>query len=619
MQINQKKKNLEILDRLYPGIKKLIEERKEELQKKEQVKIEEDVALNGETILKVKKDGRVLYLAGRRDPAGPAKNQIGLLGKIEATAPVFMIGLGNIHYLEELVKVADKNAVIMIYEPSFSIFYKVLEQVDIEKMFQDRMIVLCVEGINAEGYEKIIMQMLRGDRVAVMQNFILPNYEVLFLEQVCAFIKCLDKLVKEYRMEVNTILRYTTVKADNIFHNVNYIRTGYQAIQLSDVLPLDVPAIVVSAGPSLNKNIHELKKAKNRAFIIAVDTAIRPLLKEGIIPDMFAIVDGLKPLNLVELEACKEIPLITTDDAAKAVLEYHTGKKFFYNQGRRYINHLYSMNNKIYAGMVVGGSVATLALALSCYVGFQTIILVGQDFAYTNNKSHADGTFKEIMDTLDTSKYKMVEGNYEKEVPTDIVLNDYRVWFEEFIKHWRENGREIAVINATEGGAKIEGTEILALKDAIERECTKQVDIQSCFEQLGPVFDKEEQERILQFFHETPNEFRKVFGMAEEGEKLYRKLKKMCSAKNMDSAGYEKLLRKIKKINKKIESSIVYQFIEETMVLADQIIKTGQYREYASFGEEGMEIAREGIQYMELVKQCAKLFENLSGQTVGVL
>ena len=67
-------------------------------------------------------------------------------------------------------------------------------------------------------------------------------------------------------------------------------------------IPREMPAIIVSAGPSLNENIEELKKAKNKAFIIAVDTAMKPLLRNGIIPDMYAIIDGTKPLELVAVE-----------------------------------------------------------------------------------------------------------------------------------------------------------------------------------------------------------------------------------------------------------------------------------------------------------------------------
>jgi len=53
----------------------------------------------------------------------------------------------------------------------------------------------------------------------------------------------------------------------------------------------DVPIIIVSTGPSLDKNIDLLKEAKGRALIISAGSALRPLLMRNIKPDFFAIID----------------------------------------------------------------------------------------------------------------------------------------------------------------------------------------------------------------------------------------------------------------------------------------------------------------------------------------
>ena len=72
------------------------------------------------------------------------------------------------------------------------------------------------------------------------------------------------------------------------------------------VIPKDISAIVIAAGPSLNKNIKELKRAKGKAFLIAVDTAVKRLLKEGIVPDMYATLDGMKTAELLNLTEQEE-------------------------------------------------------------------------------------------------------------------------------------------------------------------------------------------------------------------------------------------------------------------------------------------------------------------------
>lgn len=72
------------------------------------------------------------------------------------------------------------------------------------------------------------------------------------------------------------------------------------------------------------------------------------------------------------------------------------------------------MNGKSIEGFRSGGSVATYAFSFACHLGFRKVVFVGQDLAYTDNKSHADGTFQEKMPEENTEKFLMVPGNYQK-------------------------------------------------------------------------------------------------------------------------------------------------------------------------------------------------------------
>lgn len=308
--------NLKALEGRFPGICDVIRERREELLKDEGIIIEEEMAFNGEKILVVYKDGRKLYLAGRRNPLAHPINQISVLGKISPYASIFIVGMGNIHYLEKLSEKTDGNEIILLYEPLFSVFDKQLDRIDFEKVFGKRTVVLVVRGINEDGLESVVGTMLQGDQVPFMKFFVLPNYVELCKEQVNRFLELLVKKSEQYFVGVGTQMFFSPYQAENFYHNVQYLRTGYKAFQLFRTIPDDIPAFVVSAGPSLDKNIKELKRAKNRSFIIAVDTAVKPLLREGIVPDMFATLDGIKPLELVEIEQAKEIPMLTRLSAA---------------------------------------------------------------------------------------------------------------------------------------------------------------------------------------------------------------------------------------------------------------------------------------------------------------
>lgn len=608
--------NLKALEKRYEGITELIKKRKEELLRKEDLKLEWETSLEGEQILKVQKESRILYLAGKRNPSVHPVNQVSVLGKIAANAPVLIIGMGNIHYLEEILKATDKSVEILLYEPLFSVFYKQLEKINVEQIFGDRMIALVVGGINDDGLQSLLRVMLQEDRIPLMKQFALPNYEILAYEEEKKFYEEVLTITRRYSTNLFTGMYFNDVIAMNIYHNVEYIRTGYTAGQLDGVIPTDVPAIVVSAGPSLNKNIAELKRAKNKAFIIAVDTALKPLIRAGITPDMYAMLDGKKPLDLINIPETRYIPLLTLATGAKEIMDYHKGKKFFVDERYDYIYQMFQMHGKTIKRLPSGGSVATLAFSLVCHLGFQTIIFVGQDLAYSNDKSHADGTFQEHMEKEDTTEFMMVEGNYEKKVPTIPNLNSYREWFSSFIESWSQQ-YTTRFINATEGGAKIEGTEIRTLAEVIDQLCNRKVDISSCIEQIEPVFSKEEQGRIIDYFQQTPDKIQQIILLAKEGEKLYEKLDTICRGGKIDKNLYVKVLRRIKRNRKKIERNENYQIIAQVMIRADQIIQSSQYLTYSTIEEEGKELARQGKIYMGLLQEYAKIVKEIASNTVA--
>lgn len=610
-------KNLKTLAKYYPQMDELIEEAKKN--REPELEIVEEISYNGEPILKIKKDDKICYLNGKRNTEEPAQMWVKGLGEFVKNAPVFMMGVGNATYLKELAEHTKNHITIIVYEPSLQIFLKFLEQVELEKWMQKHLLVFWIDGIDGmseESMPAILKPLLKYELLPYSRNIILPNYDVLFPEQALSFMKMIRNIAFEDRMNYNTQRNFSGVVVKNILGNLPYILDAYKTVQLVDVIPRDIPGIVVAAGPSLNKNIEELKKAKGRAFIVAVDTAIKPLLNAGIVPDMFAIVDGEKPLLLIEKEEAKKIPLMGTLTSASEIFNYHTGMKFLFNEGFQYAEKIFHKTKLPVGNVSSGGSVATHVFSLLYKIGLTRIILVGQDLALTNNKTHADGTFHEEMEELDTSKYMKVEGNYEKEVPTRQDFKIYLDWYNGYIegckKYAKEhNGVELRVINATEGGAKIQNTEIMTLKEAIEKECTKEVNIQECLQKLKPMLNEENRKWAEELIKGIPEDFRKLSAEAVKAKKLYRKLDKVCDKKNIDSKEYLSVLKKIKAVSENMEGEASYQLVSITLMNAQFILKNEQFLEEESLQKEGKEIARKGILYMENVEKCANLFEEM--------
>lgn len=205
----------------------------------------------------------------------------------------------------------------------------------------------------------------------------------------------------------------------------------------------------------------------------------------------------------------------------------------------------------------------------------------------------------------------MVEGNYEKEVPTRGDFLNYLEWYHDRVKGCKERIEGFHVINATEGGAKIKETEIMTLKDAIERECKKEVNIQECLQKMEPMLDEEKQQWAKEMIENIPEDLKGLGGKAAKARKLYGKLDKVCKKRNIDAKEYLNVLKKIEKTVTDIEQSPAYELVEMTLLNAQFILKNEQFLAEDSLQAEGREIARKGILYTDSIKKCADLFANM--------
>lgn len=613
MTKNYLEKNLKTFGEKYPGLDEEIRKKIEDLKEEEKFHITEETSGDGCKILVVDDGEHKRYLGGKRECLKPIDRWIDHLGEVQNGSVFIQIGLGNPEYLNRMCDRLPDSTTILVYEPSWELFYNVLERFDLtDAMKSKKSIVFLVQGLNDDLTEQVLKGVITVERLPYLCTTTLPNYNYLCHSEMKNFTSELLRICENARISLNTNLLFSSVKGQNTIRNAKYVVDGYRTLDFCGPIPKDIPAIVVAAGPSLNKNIQDLKRAKGRAFIIAVDTAIKPLINAGIKPDMYAIVDALKPVDLIDIEGAEDIPLLTSAVASSAVLDRHKGKKIFFAEGIPLVDIMLSTHGISFANIPCGGSVATTAFAFAYMIGIKKIILVGQDLALTGNKTHARGTFSDEEIKVDTTNAMMVEGNYEDQVPTRGDLDSFRKWYNWYIKGCLDSGADLHVINATEGGAKIENTEIMTLNEAIDKYCQTEIDIQECIDKVPPIFTEEQKEVCRKYLTDVYKEFDIVSELAEKLQTSYKKLARLCKNKNLDLAAYEKVLKKIKNGTKKIEGHYIPNvMIKETLELANFILESEQNLiPDDDMCAEGREIARQGILYTRLMKECADLYSD---------
>jgi hypothetical protein len=271
--------------------------------------------------------------------------------------------------------------------------------------------------------------------------------------------------------------------AANILENIPHLFTSSSVRPLFGAF-LGYPGIIVSAGPSLKKNVRLLSELRDRALICCVDTSAKVLHRLGISPHIIMALDaqphsirhflGGSPKGTVLLADLVSCPKVARDYSGMKI--FSTTAKYFNDEHGKVKREPTPLMDWVelsvpdIGDIQSGGSVATSLFDFLLNAGCDPIILVGQDLAYTGREIHTSGTYHNdewlthttrtfSLDTINQKvirkrKIKYTEAWGGGTVITDFVLDLYRQWFEDSI------GKVgLRVVNATEGGARINGAE----------------------------------------------------------------------------------------------------------------------------------------------------------------
>jgi hypothetical protein len=289
--------------------------------------------------------------------------------------------------------------------------------------------------------------------------------------------------------DINTLVGKAEVFLENFVKNIRKAILAPGVIKFAKLFP-KVPAIIVSAGPSLDKNVHDLRGFQNNALILSTDTALKPLLAAGIDPH-FVLTGDPSYLNFLHLKGAptKEALLVAEASSFPAVFEEfgRTLTCTFENSSLRSLSDL--LGNK--GSLRAWGSVATMALDFALLLNCDPIIFIGQDLAHTDGNVYCTGIcfddewFAEVLNSTDWHKKQkdlrssrrtvIVDDIFGRPVESTDKLTSYWNWI---IKTFRDHP-EVRFINATEGGILRDNVEISSLRDALHRECGNNLDLRN--------------------------------------------------------------------------------------------------------------------------------------------
>jgi len=596
--------------------------------KQECIEIENLESKSGLLTAKVKRkdEGDAILMHSLYFPTQEAEQKVKTLDFAKNTMiVVFGFGLG--HHLFELGKKISRQSKVVVIENSKEIFNNAMGKIDITQILNDPRFTFLI-GLNFQQILYYFEDVLRSTntffQAANIQFLSLNYYDKIFPSVATDMSKeILNKILNSWHCLGNSPAD-TLVGFVQNFKNIEYAIDNPGIKELEGKYK-DKPAIIVSAGPSLDKNVELLKEVEGKALILATDATLRGLTKRGITPDAVVSLERVlvyeqllknRDFELPERVVLAVPPLVQTE----VFEEFEKNKKLIcYKEGEpvnTWINEIIGDKGTSF----MGNNVAHTAFGIALRLGANPIIFIGQDLAFSKN---GDTHGKDIDD--DVKKFTKIYTH-----PEDIVyLSDYNgspikstvIWktfligFENAIA---EN-KDRTFIDATEGGARIKGTKIMTLREVIDTIISKN-DINRLYEMVPSseelVFDKKQAYyRLSESVSEKQKLFEDITNLAKECSKGINKVKKkyMNKYKTMNQLERDEVCENLLKTN-----SLHKQMMTDGLLI---LFFQGLFASIIyEVNKLGLEVTNENIwKNLKLQEDFLEVTLNISETTVKVL
>jgi len=484
--------------------------------------------------------------------------------KYERYPVLYFYGIGNGIFIKLLFANPTHQHVI-VFEPNLEILFIALHIVDLSEEIESKKLKIFY---TKDFYFANALEIANNPDIMIFNklynlHIYSPYYEKFYSKDILKINDLMLRAIKQSVLGIGnsvidtlTGIEHHIKNLPEMIKNIPFKQFARKNKRRSDV------AVIVSTGPSLEKQLPLLKEIQDFVTIISVDASMPILEKWNIKPDFVTSLERVKEtakfFESTSPEFQKDIFMIHASLQHEDVLKNSHGKKCLVMRPFAF-NRYFKLSNYGYLG--IGMSAANMAYELAYILDYKTIVLIGQDLAYSEDgTSHAKGHVygeNEVKFKEDDS-YVLAYGG-KKMIRTTKTWNMFRNYFEKDIYTANQNG--VTTINATEGGARIEGSIEMPFREVINRYVKPKKKLS-----VNPIYFNEDKinknllkaykkiEEILEYGEKFQKRVEKLFlKVAKECERL-EKLKNENKLEKINFNKLYKLSDEIDKIKTKIET-----------------------------------------------------------------
>jgi hypothetical protein len=383
---------------------------------------------------------------------------------------LYFFGLGN-GVIYKLLFQNEIHRRIVVFEPEIEIIYIVLNLIDFShEIMEQKLVLLEANNITYNAMFRLFDNDAKIFAKVYDLLVILPYYEKYYekiMEINASIVRAIEQLVYSFGNDVEDSLI-------GIQHFITNLPRLIQTPKLQEFLHKiknTKTAVIVSTGPSLMKQLPLLKEVQEYVTIICIDASFPILAKHEIKPDVVVSMERIALTSTFYKntpdEFHKDIVFAVSSIAHQELLEsIHGGTLVLISRPFGY-KFFFDFEEWGYLGR--GMSAANLAYEIAAMALFNEIIFIGQDLSYgKNGNSHAADHVLGKDEVKNDKSIGAIEAyGGDGMVETTMVWKLFLNFFELDIAEVNQAGYSRS-INATEGGARIHGTEEIPFKDIVE-------------------------------------------------------------------------------------------------------------------------------------------------------
>ena len=375
---------------------------------------------------------------------------------------VTVLGFGGMYHITELLRRIKPGGTLLVIDRMPDLFKASLSFCDLEILEKIGANIIFIVSESFETIKREFRHYLKRKTRLDISLFIHPGIYRTFTEDYNELIAIVKTEVRTEAIDRGTKIHLADEWMQHSIYNLPFILRSPLINELKNSFSKNT-ALIAAAGPSLNSSLPWIKKICGKCVIIAVGTALKPLLEAEIYPDFVLSLecDILAMKQFKGMEKGK-IFLLAPPIVFPELLDIYSGQFFTFSISvpdafDKWLKELNAAPDTLNAG----GTVSLTAIDSAVYMGFSKIILTGLDLSFLDDgTTHASKSMYHGQRS-DKETLISVDGNYNRKVLTSTQFSTYISMLGSYLEDVLKN-RDIVFYNATDGGAVISNTRVIS-------------------------------------------------------------------------------------------------------------------------------------------------------------